>query len=109
MVRTTANTHIILILLWARITKQHNTVVILRPVVELHDFDVTVFLANVAGEAVYPMYDISGPASDATSSYDNKTFIYLQLEEHEAHTLYEVDSNYGLSSVIEWKTSTSMN
>ncbi|PSW76055.1 hypothetical protein, partial [Photobacterium angustum] len=66
-----------------------------------HDFDVTVFLANVAGEGVYPMYDISGPANDATSSYDNKTYIYLQLASNEAHTLYEVDSNYGLTSVIE--------
>ncbi|KJF92187.1 hypothetical protein UB34_20600, partial [Photobacterium leiognathi] len=58
------------------------------------NYYVTVFLANLVGEGVYPMYDISVPANSPTSSYDNKTYIYLQLASNEAHTLYQVASDY---------------
>ena len=55
-----------------------------------HNFYVTVFLANLAGEGVYPMYDISTPESLATGSYNRKSYVYLQLASNEAHTLYHV-------------------
>ncbi|KJF92131.1 hypothetical protein UB34_20710, partial [Photobacterium leiognathi] len=59
-----------------------------------HNFYVTAFLANLAGEGVYPMYDISAPESMATGSYNRKSYVYLQLASNEAHTLYQVASDY---------------
>ncbi|WP_219846906.1 LamG domain-containing protein, partial [Vibrio campbellii] len=60
-----------------------------------------VFLANLAGEGVYPMYDISVPVNLASVSHDSKTYMYLQLASNEAHTLYQVASDYSLTSLVE--------
>ncbi|GAK87242.1 hypothetical protein JCM19238_4852 [Vibrio ponticus] len=65
------------------------------------NYYVTAYLANLVGEGVYPMYDISVAANSPSSSYDNKTYIYLQLASNEAHTLYQVASDYSLTSLVE--------
>ncbi|PQJ37902.1 hypothetical protein BTO00_22740, partial [Vibrio campbellii] len=47
------------------------------------------------------MYDISVPVNLASVSHDSKTYMYLQLASNEAHTLYQVASDYSLTSLVE--------
>ncbi|KAB2822784.1 hypothetical protein, partial [Aliivibrio finisterrensis] len=47
------------------------------------------------------MYDISAPESLPSVSYTNKNYVYLQLASNEAHTLYQVASDYSLTSLVE--------